>query len=317
MDTPVVDVSVLIVTYNSVAFIDECIRSVEESVSRYRYEILVADNASADGSAEHVRRNHPGVRVIDMGANTGFAAANNRAYADACGRHVLLLNGDAEVAAGTVDALVAHLDAHPDAGVVAPRLLNPDGTDQGTARTFPSPAAAILGRRSPLTRLFPNNRYARRYLAGRDHQGDDPFEVDWVSGACLMVPRAVVDRVGPLDTGFFMYWEDADWCRRIKDAGYGVWCIPAVHAVHAEGGSRRGWPARQVRHFHRSAYRYYRKHHLNGPRRVLSPVAAAALTLRAGLVIGRDGARRVVSKQDVAPSRAQRAMTTVSAGEAQ
>jgi GT2 family glycosyltransferase len=202
-----------------------------------------------------------------------------------------LLNGDAIVAPGALDALVDFLDEHPDAGVAAPRLLNPDGSDQGTARMFPTPAAALFGRRSPLTRLFPRNRSSRRYLAGREHIGDEPFAIDWVSGACLMIPRRVVERVGLLDEGFFMHWEDADWCRRVKAAGFGVWCVPAARVVHAEGGSRGGWPPAQVRHFHDSAYRYYAKHHLTGARRVLRPVARVALTARASLIIGRDALR--------------------------
>jgi GT2 family glycosyltransferase len=285
------DLSVLIVTYNSRAFVGECIDAVVTGVRRHTVEIVVADNASADGSADYVRAGFPGVDVIDIGRNAGFAVANNRAWKQSRGRHVVLLNGDAIVTPGALDILVEFLDEHPDAGVVAPQLLNPDGSDQGTARTFPTPAAAVFGRRSPLTRLFPRNRYSRRYLAGREHTGDEPFAVDWVSGACRMIPRRIVERVGPLDEGFFMHWEDADWCRRVKAAGFGVWCVPAARVVHAEGGSRGGWPAVQVRHFHRSAYRYYAKHHLTGARRVLRPVARAALTARASLIIGRDALR--------------------------
>jgi len=285
------DLSVLLVTYNSRAFVDECIAAVREGVGAHEVEIVAVDNASADGTAAHLRDRWPDVTVLDMGWNAGFSRANNLAFAHSRGRHVVLLNGDAVVEPGALDTLVEFLDATPAAGVVSPRLLNPDGTDQGTARAFPTPAAAIWGRRSPLTRMFPDNRYARRYLSGRDHLGDDPFEVDWVSGACLMVPRRVIERVGPLDPGFFMHWEDADWCRRIKDAGYSVWCVPAARVVHEEGGSRRGWPTVQVRHFHQGAYRYYRKHHLQGPRTVLRPAAATLLAGRAGAIIVRDRLR--------------------------
>ena len=102
----------------------------------------------------------------------------------------------------------------------------------------------------------------------------------------------MIDEVGFLDTGFFMYWEDADWCRRIKDRGFQVWCVAGVRATHAEGGSRRGWPPVQVCHFHRSAYRYYAKHHLNGTRRVLRPGAATAMAVRAAFVITLDRADR-------------------------
>lgn len=294
MRAPTCDVSVLIVTYNSCAFVDDCIDAVAETVRRHSYEVIVVDNASNDDTASYLRGTRPELTVVDMGRNAGFSAANNRAMEIAGGRHLLLLNGDAVVEENAIDELITFLDSTSHAGAVAPKLLNPDGTDQATARTFPTPGAAIWGRRSPLTRLFPNNAYARRYLAGRDRSGCEPFEIDWVSGACLMVPRAVVERVGGLDDRFFMYWEDADWCHRIKDAGYHVWCVPSARAVHAEGGSRRGWPARQLGHFHRSAYRYYAKHELRGRRSVLRPVAAAALSARAALVITRDVAARSV-----------------------
>ena len=204
---------------------------------------------------------------------------------------MVLLNGDAAPIGGALDTLVEFLDAHPGAGIAAPRLENPDGSDQGTARSFPTPAAALFGRRSPLTRAFPRNRFSTRDLSGKPVVDGEPFEIDWVSGACLMAPRAVIDRVGRLDDSFFMYWEDADICRRVKQSGHAVWCVPAARVVHAEGGSRRGWPAPQVRHFHRSAYRYYAKHHLTGPRLVLRPIAASALAGRAAMVIARDAVR--------------------------
>lgn len=279
------DVSVVLVSYNVRGFVDACLDSLPEGLRDHTWEAFCVDNGSADGSAEHVRARHPRVRVIEMGENAGFARANNRAIAGAGGRHVLLLNCDTVAFPGALDELVRFLDGHPEAGVAAPALLNPDLTDQGTARAFPTPAAAVFGRRSPLTRAFPGNRWSRRYLAGRWQRSRDPFQVDWVSGACMMVPRRVVDAVGGLDEGFFMHWEDADWCRRIKAAGLAVYCVPGSRVVHHEGKSRRGWPATQVWGFHRSVFRYYAKHHLRGWYHPLRPLAAGALAARAGLVI--------------------------------
>jgi N-acetylglucosaminyl-diphospho-decaprenol L-rhamnosyltransferase len=288
---PEVDLSVLVVTFNSRDFIAHCIEAVESTVRGHSYEMIVVDNDSGDGTAQFVRQGFPAVRLIEMGRNSGFSAANNRALDVSSGRHVVLLNGDAAPVGGALDTLVEFLDSHPSAGIAAPRLENPDGSDQGTARSFPTPAAALFGRRSPLTRAFPHNRFSTRYLAGSGHVGAEPFEIDWVSGACLMIRRAVIDSVGRLDDAFFMYWEDADLCRRVKQSGHGVWCVPEARVVHAEGGSRRGWPPLQVRHFHRSAYRYYAKHHLTGPRSALRPIAASALAGRAAMVIARDAVR--------------------------
>lgn len=279
------DLSVIFVSYNSRALLDTCLRALPGALGGRSFDVVVADNASSDGSADMVEDAWPQVRLVRMSANVGFARAVNRAHAGASGRHVLLLNPDTMPEPGSLGVLVGFLDAHARAGVVAPQLLNSDGSDQGTARAFPTPVAAFFGRRSLLTRLFPANRWSRRYLIGRQRAGSSPFEVDWVSGACLMMPRAVADLVGGLDEGFFMHWEDADLCHRIKDAGYQVWCEPGARVTHHEGGSRRGWPPRQVWAFHHGAFRYYAKH---GARRWWNPlryVAAAGLALRATALI--------------------------------
>jgi GT2 family glycosyltransferase len=284
------DVSVVIVSYNTVKLVDACLRALHSAVGRSSYEVVVADNASSDETVQMLRQQWPTVRVLEMGANLGFARANNRAFAESTGRYVLLLNSDTEPLEGALDELVAFLDTHPGAGVAAPHLLNSDLTDQGTARAFPTPAAALFGRKSWLTRMFPGNRWSQRYLVGRQHQGDSPFAVDLVSGACLMVRRDIVSRVGPLDEGFFMYWEDADWCRRIGNAGYGVYCVPAARVIHHEGQSSTGRPARLVWEFHSSVFRYYTKHHTGVAAVLLRPAVAAALATRAGVMIAVDRA---------------------------
>lgn len=295
-----IDLSVLIVSYNTREFLAACLRALPDAARQHSYEVIVADNASVDGSVEMLRRDWPEVEVIEMGANTGFARATNRAMAGARARYFLLLNSDTEALPGSLDQLLAFLDATPSAGVAAPQLLNSDLTDQGTARAFPTPAAALFGRKAVLTRLFPSNRWARRYMVGREHPGDEPFVVDWVSGACLVAPRRVVDQVGPLDERFFMHWEDADWCHRISDAGWAVYCVPRARVIHHEGQSERvyggvdrrgrvGRPPRLAWEFHRSAYHYFAKHYAPQPWNPLRVVAAAALAARAGVIIAANG----------------------------
>jgi GT2 family glycosyltransferase len=290
------DLSILIVSYNTRHLLSSCLQSLAAACQRHSYEAIVADNASSDDSVEMLRRDWPGVHVIEMGSNTGFARANNRAMAEARGRYFLLLNSDTNALGNSLDRLIDFLDATPSAGVAAPRLLNSDLTDQGTARAFPTPAAAIFGRKSAITRLFPHNPWTKRYMLGRAHEGGDPFSVDWVSGAGMMVSRLVVDRVGGLDEGFFMHWEDADWCRRIKDAGWAVYCVPVSEVVHHEGKSeqmyggvdrrgRIGRPPRLCWEFHRSAYRYFVKHHASHPLNPFRWAAAAGLMVRAGVII--------------------------------
>lgn len=289
------DLSVLVCTYRCEDFIVACLDAVVATAADHDFELVVVDNDSPDGTVATVRRAHPGATVVEMGSNAGFAAANNAALAVARGRHVVLLNPDALVAPGALDRLVATLDEHPEVGVVAPRLLNVDGSDQQTARSFPTPAAALFGRRSPLTRLFPRNRWSARFLTGRDHQGDEPFAVDWVSGACLMARRIELVGLGGLDEGFFMHFEDADLCHRVKDAGWSVLCVPGARVVHREGGSRRGWPVAQVRHFHRGAFRYWTKHHAPQRWHPARPVAAILLGARAALVIAAHRLRPVTT----------------------
>lgn len=280
------DVDVVVVAYRCRELLDACLDALVRATDGLRATITVADNDSRDGTLEALRA-RPGVRVLPMGANLGFARANNAAIAAGSGRHVLVLNPDTRVDAGAVRQLVAFADAHPDAGVVAPRLLNPDGSGQQTARAFPTPAAGLFGRRALLTRLFPGNRWSRSFLTEREHVDDGrPFEVDWVSGAAMLVPRAVIDQVGAFDEGFFLYWEDADWCHRIKDHGYRVWCVPSARVVHDEGGtSGHRWNATTIRHFHRGAYRYWTRHHARHPLHPGRWLAAALLATRAALLI--------------------------------
>jgi GT2 family glycosyltransferase len=283
VDSP--DLSVVVVTYDCRELALSCIDSLKLGTPDLETEIIVVDNGSHDGTVAALAAAHPDVRLVEVGWNSGFGRACNRGMEAAEGRCILLLNPDTEVQGGALGWLVRFLDSRPDAGVVAPRLLYPDLTDQGTARSFPTAAAAVFGRRSLVTKLYPGNRWSRRYLMGRERSGEQPFEVDWVSGACLMIPRSILARVGMIDEDFFMHWEDAEWCFRIKEAGYGVWTLPAAYVIHQEGGVRGGWPPSQVWHFHRGAYLFWRK--CGGGRRwwVLRPLVLGALAARAGMLI--------------------------------
>ena len=284
------DLSIVIVSYNCRDLLLSCLTSLEGTVDA-NIEVIVVDNASSDGTVTTIRSRHPDVAVIEMGGNAGFGRASNRGIEAAVGRYVLLLNPDTVVSPGALRVLVDFLDEHPSAGMVAPRLVYPDGSDQGTARAFPTAAAALFGRRSPLTRWFPRNRWSRRYLTGRQRGTDEPFEIEWVSGACMMVRADVIARLGGFDPDFFMHWEDAEWCHRIKQSGFEIWCEPRVPVIHAEGGSRRGWPPRQVWHFHRGAYLFWKKTHTGRSARMALPVVAGALYARTAVIIGRDAVR--------------------------
>lgn len=276
-----VKLSVIIVNHNGKDFLGQCLTSLYASGSDSDFETIVVDNRSGDGSSVMVRRDFPQVCVIENCENLGFARANNIGIAMAEGEYILLLNSDTKVIGDALKQLILFLDRHPETAVVTGRLVFPDFRDQGVARTFPTPLNALFGRRSTLTKIFPNNRYSQRYLVSLTRTSDEPFEVDWVSGACLMVRREVIQEVGSLDERFWMYWEDADICFRIKQRGWKVYCVPKAVVIHYEGRSvSRGASRRCIIEFNRSAYRYYRKHYIRSSFEMMNIVALVSLSLR-------------------------------------
>ncbi len=252
-----VDLSVVIVSWNVCDLLRRCLHSVTRSQSLH-CEVIVVDNASTDGSVEMLRAEFPQARVIANADNRGFPAANNQGLAVAQGRYVLLLNPDTEVVGDGLATMVAYADAHPDVGVVGPQLLNPDGSVQSSRRRFPTLMTAFF----ESTWLQPHapRRLLERYYV-LDRPDDAILDVDWVKGAALMARREAVDEVGGMDVGFFMYSEELDWCRRFREAGWRVVYLPTAQIVHYEGkSSEQVLPARHI-HFQTSKVRYFRKYH--------------------------------------------------------
>jgi GT2 family glycosyltransferase len=194
------------------------------------------------------------------------------------GQYALILNPDVILQPSAALRLMQFMIAHPDAAGAGPRLLDPDGAVQGSARRDPSAWTGLFGRSAPLTRLFPGNRLSQRELPALSTFGDEPVPVDWVFGACLVVRRAAWEQVGLLDERFFLFWEDADWGLRFRQAGWGVYYVPAASGTHFVGTSRAGRPLASTLDFHVSAYRYYRKHCL------LSAVHLGTVLVAAGLL---------------------------------
>jgi GT2 family glycosyltransferase len=270
--------SVIIVNWNAGRALDDCLASLFASKRVGALEVLLVDNASTDGSQARAVRDYPGIKILQNAENHGFARGANQGLERVVGELILLLNPDAVLQPSTLSLLVDFMNEHPEAAVVGPRLLNPDGTVQGSARRDPSLWTGLFGRDAPLTRLFPNNPVSRRELPNLRHVGDAPLEVDWISGACLLVRRAAYEQVGGLDERFFLFWEDADWCRRFRKAGWKVYYLPTAVGTHRVGVSRAQRPMRSAIDFHRSAYRFYRKHHLSSPfHPMIIPLAAGLL----------------------------------------
>lgn len=275
-----VTLSVIIVNWNAGPALAECLGSLLASDPWGReMEVLLVDNASTDGSQRDAARAYPALTLVQNGENRGFARATNQGLRVARGETALLLNPDVVLTRTAIPHLAAFLAAHPEAAVVGPKLLNHDGTVQGSARRDPSLWTGLFGRSAVLTRLFPRNPLSQRELPSLLHSGEEPLEVDWVSGACFMVRRAAYERVGLMDERFFLYWEDADWCLRFRRAGWKVYYVPAASAVHRVGVSRARRPVRSAIDFHRSAYYFYRKHYLPSPAHPMMVVLVGGLLL--------------------------------------
>ena len=284
--------SILIVTWNSWRDLERCL----ESLRRARLqpgEILVFDNGSVDGTPEKVAERFPEVRLERSPTNLGLPPAVNRGLRLARGEYVMLLDVDTEVAPETPGRLLEFMRAHPGVSLCAPRVHTPEGQIEPSARRLPSVMSGLFGRQSILRRLFPGNPFTRRYLIAERFDSREPFQVEQVSAACMFMRRALLEEVGPWDEGFRCYWVDTDWCATLRDAGKAVYCVPDVHIVHHENNraNKKKSPWR-IRHFHIGAYRVYRKHWTFG---VLDPralFAAAALGLRAVVMLALNELKR-------------------------
>jgi GT2 family glycosyltransferase len=272
--------SVVIVNYQSYDELRTCLASLQRAIGSP--PVIVVDHASDAPAADALSVDFPHVHLLRVAANEGFAAGVNRGAREARGPFLLLLNPDCIVEPTACATLVEWMGAHPEVGAAGPRIHNADGTLQATARRFPDLTTGFAGRSSWLTRVLPRNPLSRRNLPGRDN-GTDPIVVDWVSGACLIARREAFDAIGGMDEGFFLYWEDADFCRRLKDAGWRIAYLPYAAVTHVGGRSSRHSARASLEAFHRSAFRLYWKH-ASAPARLLAPLVFGALRIRLAIM---------------------------------
>ena len=275
-------VTVVVINFNAAAATRACVASAAADLAGHDWNIIVVDNASPEGRAIGLD-DDARVGVIHNDTNRGFGAAVNQAAARTSASLLWLLNPDCVVRPGAFAALARVLDAHPDCAIAAPRLLNVDGSVQASARGEPSALTGLFGRNTWLTKYFPESRIVRRNLPAADlaAAGVESAPIDWAMGAAMLVRRSAFDRVGGFDERYFLYWEDADLCRRLRDRGFTVRYVPSAIVVHAGGASARTNTALAARAFHRSAYLYYATHVVRSRWNPLRLLARAALTLRA------------------------------------
>jgi N-acetylglucosaminyl-diphospho-decaprenol L-rhamnosyltransferase len=271
------DVSVVVVTYNALPWLEQCLDSVRG------VETIVVDNGSSDGTVAFARERFREAQLVEQ-ENRGLAAGWNAGLARATGRYVLLLNSDAWLHEGALDALVAFADAHPEAAVVGPRLRNPDGTLQRSVRGFPT-LWRLATEYFFLRKLAPRSRaFNAFYAGGFDH--DSVYDAEVLMGAVWLVRQAAIDEVGTADESFFLFSEEVDWAYRFREAGWRSLFFPGAEATHVYGASHKGKLYVEIQRGH---LRFLAKH--RGPayaeraRRLL----LVALRLRGALYRGERG----------------------------
>ena len=273
-------IAAVIVNYNAGDELRLALQSVAHAVGRSPWEAVVVDNASTDGSEAVAREFEPHVRLIRNGENVGFARAVNQGIAASRAPGVLIMNPDCRLDAGAIEVLLAELNAHPSCAIVGPRILDPDGSEQGSARGDPDMLTGVFGRTGALRRLLPWLPAARRNVVAAPGGQAPSVVVDWLSGACMLARRDALEAVSGFDERYFMYWEDADLCRRLRGRGFHVRYVPAAVAVHNVGHSSRTAKAASLRAFHASAYLYYATHVAPGALNPKRPLARALLAAR-------------------------------------
>jgi N-acetylglucosaminyl-diphospho-decaprenol L-rhamnosyltransferase len=261
------------VNYHSWPLTLACVASLR-ATHRDDVEVLVVDN-----DTETVPELPADVYLTRSGENLGLTKAWNRAIPQTKGELVVLLNPDTVVEEDFFERTEAFFEAEASAGVAGPRILDAEGELQLSARKELSFLSGLLGRTSLLTRLFPKSPLVRDQFPALGSLGG-PTEVDWVSGACMVVRREALEKISPLDERFFLYFEDADLCRRAREAGWRVFYLPDVEVLHQTGGSSRSKP-RAIWLLHKSAFLYHRKHGPSGPLNLYSAAVLAGLTVRA------------------------------------
>jgi N-acetylglucosaminyl-diphospho-decaprenol L-rhamnosyltransferase len=290
-DRPGVDVSIIVLNYNTCGHLRACLETLADGSTTFgrgplEVEVFVVDNASSDSSADMVAAEFPWVKLIRSPRNGGFAYGNNQALPLARGEAVLLLNPDARMPRGGLASLLERLHNHPEAGIIGPKLLRPDGSMHlACRRSFPTPAIAFY-RLSGLSRLFANSpRFGRYNLTFVDP--DLAIEVDSVCGACLLVRRRVIERIGLLDERFFMYGEDLDWCLRTHQAGWTVRYEPSIVVQHQHGAASRQRALRTTFHFFRAMDLFYRKHYVQQYHPLLTGAVRSAIYAGLGIALCR------------------------------
>ena len=278
------DLSIVIVSWNVCDFLRSCLSSVPVDQRDLVIEVIVVDSASEDGSAQMIRDEFPWVRLVSCSENVGFPKGNNIGMRDATGRFLLLLNPDTEIIGDALSRMVTYLEENVEVGIVGAQLLDSDGSIQSSRRRFPSIATALF--ESTWLQPYAPKKMMRHYFA-EDLPVDSPVEVDWLVGACLMARKEVVDQVGLMDEAFFMYSEELDWCRRIKEQGWRIVYLPQAQIIHHVGRSSEQAVTERHINFQRAKLRYFRKYHGRFPTMLIRAILLLNYVWQLALELGK------------------------------
>ena len=293
--------------YNSTDCAIKSIESIYKTINRMLLNIIVVDNASND-NPERILQKFPKIRLLINKKNIGFSKAVNAALAFCKAPYLVLLNPDTIVLEGFFESVIGYLEKNKHVGIIGPKIYEQDGTVQGSARRFPTLLTSMFGRKSPLTKMFPNNPITSKEFICFNCNGTDDIDTDWVSGACMVTRRKVFEEVSGFDERFFLYWEDADLCKRTKQAGWKVVYYPKAEIIHSVGKSSSTCPICSIYHFHNSCYKLFVKH-TRMPFRLMAPLVLCGLMLRCLFVIflneyqSQVAARRRVTSSSDSPNK--------------
>jgi GT2 family glycosyltransferase len=252
------DLSIIIVTWNSQEYIRNCLDSIFLSSGNFSSEVIVVDNGSSDQTAKIVEEFYPQVNLIQNKRNLGYAKANNQGIEEANGKYLLLLNPDTQVFEDALSLMYEFMEQNPKVGALGPKLLNPDKTVQSSCREFPT-FSILIWEFSGLSRLFPKSKVFGRWRMGY-FDFDKTREVDQPMGSCLMLRRETLEDVGILDESFEMFFNDVDLCFRIRKKGWKIYFYPDANVIHHKGASTRKAKAKMIWLSHLAFYKFFKKH---------------------------------------------------------
>ena len=254
------DLSCIIVNYQHSESLKDCLDSIYQTIQEIDFEVIIIDNSEEDPGLQSLKERYPKTQIVYNSTNVGFSKANNQAAKIARGNFLFILNPDTILKEQATNSMFRYIRSNLEIGALGPKVVNPDGSLQYSCRRYPNLWTSLFNRYSILTRLFPQNRFTRRYLM-LDFNHNETLPVDWLSGCCLMIPKSVFEEVNGFDENYFLFNEDIDLCRMVHQTGKKVIYFPEAKIIHKVSTSNRKATARIIIQRHLGMMYYFKKHH--------------------------------------------------------